>query len=90
MDSSLMPPIAAGQSCRRMALVFAATGECDKALKELTETIFHGSVDQRPRFIEYTLRAGHEKSSLRPELGTKRAQNRKPRVLSEDGAKSAW
>ena len=72
-----------------MALVFAPTGECYKALKELTETIFHGSVGQCPRFIEHTLRAGDEKSSLRPELGTKRAQHRKPRGLAEDGAESA-
>ena len=61
-----------------MALVFAQTGECDKALKEVMKAIFHGSVGQRPGFIEDTLGTGDEKSPLGPELGTKSAQDRKP------------
>jgi 2-polyprenyl-6-methoxyphenol hydroxylase-like FAD-dependent oxidoreductase len=89
LRSPLGEAVESAQYCRRMALVFAQTGESDEALKELTETIFHGSVGQRPGFIEDTLRTGHEKSFLRPELGTKRAQNRKPRVLAEDGAETA-
>ena len=73
-DHAILPGRRVAQYCRRMALVFAQTGKSDETLKELTETIFHSSVGQRPGFIEDTLRTGHEKSSLRPELGTKRPQ----------------
>jgi hypothetical protein len=55
------------EPCLR-ALVFGQTDEGDKPAKEVTETFFHGSVGQRPSFIEDALRTGYENSPLRPEL----------------------
>ena len=66
--------------------MFRQPDDCDKPAKEVTETFFHSSVGQRPSFIEDAVRTGYEKSLLRPELGTKRAQNGEPTVLAEDGA----
>ena len=64
------------------ALVFGQTDECDKTTKEATETFFHGSIGQRPRFIEDALRSGYEKPPLRPKLGT-RLQEPKKRMRDQ-------
>jgi hypothetical protein len=67
----------------------ARVREINKAMKELTKTIFHGSVGERSRLIKDALRTRHEKPSLRPQFGTECAQHGKPSILAENGAETA-
>ena len=72
-----------------MASMFARSGECDEAMKEITQTVLYGSIHQGARLIEHALRAGYEQSPSRPEIGTERAQHGEPRVLTQDRAEAA-